>query len=196
MSSTDWAREKEQVNDWLASRADREQEQWNFNLLSARERELWFLKLLLPGFKDPTGPFTNAKALQSSGFGKLPAELILHISNYLPATSAAAFSVTCHAFYLVLGNQYFLALEQRTPNCHWQYHPSVPTRLVLEEQLEKQQVQAWKALQRKDLVLERYELLLVLARELPVHIAKYISILDGVNAPPRCPTNHNYWSEL
>lgn len=87
---------------------------------SERERELWFLKLLLPGF-GVTSRSTN-KALQSSGFGKLPPELIQQISDYLPTPSAAAFSVTCHTFHLILGNQYVQALEQKILTC-WSCDP-------------------------------------------------------------------------
>ena len=144
---------------------------------SVRERELWFLKLLLPGFGDPSRS-TN-KALQSSGFGKLPPELIQQITDYLPMTSAAAFSVTCHTFHLILGNQYVQALEQRILDCRF----CDPTKLILQ----KQYFQALKALRRDDLIVERRKFLLMLAHEMPSHIARYIGIMDCVNAPWRPP---------
>ncbi|KAE9363717.1 hypothetical protein N431DRAFT_431920 [Stipitochalara longipes BDJ] len=151
-----------------------------------RERELWFLKLLLPGFGAPS---RSTKALQSSSLSKLPPEIIQHIGNYIPIASAAAFSVTCHTLNLILGNHYLQAMEKKITT----YHPG---DLIIG----KHYLPTLKALERGDLVFERCKSLLLLAHELPLHAAKYIGNMDCINAPEPEPPNEDdyrgFWDRL
>lgn len=51
-------------------------------------------------------------ALESSALGKLPLELILYISRFLPPESALSFSLCCRSIYMTFGTRYFKAIQE------------------------------------------------------------------------------------
>ena len=50
-------------------------------------------------------------ALESSFIGKLPPEIILYITEFLPRASAAAFSLCCRSLCSILGANAFAAVK-------------------------------------------------------------------------------------
>ena len=59
-------------------------------------------------------PPPRRNAFEFSSFGKLPPELILYITHFLPPESAASFSICCRPIYFALGTQHLEDLQEHS----------------------------------------------------------------------------------